>query len=68
MNASVRSSTFPSRSMAMIVGIVSPANCWQKGHCRSTHSTSVTGAEGEPSTLPVCGIPVAPPRRREARS
>src|SRR5215203_5080352 len=42
----------------MIVGIVSASKARQTGHCRSTYSTIVTGAEALPSTLPCWGIPV----------
>src|SRR5947208_2930220 len=34
------------------------SNSWQKGHCRSTYSTSVVGAVGRPSTFRCCGMPL----------
>src|SRR5439155_17901460 len=38
-------------------GSVSRANAPQYGHCRSAYSTSVSGACGEPRTLPRWGMP-----------
>src|SRR4249919_2718110 len=41
----------------MIVGMTSVSKARQTGHCRSMYWTIVTGAFGEPSTFPCCGIP-----------
>src|SRR5581483_11541599 len=34
------------------------SNCWQIGHWRSMYSVSVTGANGQPRVVPVCGMPL----------
>src|SRR5437763_1269500 len=49
--------SFPGRTYREInVGMAVVSNCWQNGHCRSTYSIIVAGADGFPSTLPCCGI------------
>jgi hypothetical protein len=35
------------------------ANSPQYGHCMSAYSTSVTGALGDPSVPPCCGMPAS---------
>src|SRR5579864_6414905 len=34
------------------------SNSWQIGHWRSMYSVSVTGADGQPSVVPVWGMPL----------
>src|SRR5579862_2595476 len=51
--------TFPVRTyLGTMLGKTSVSNWSQKGHWRSMYSTRTTGAAGEPSVRPFCGIPL----------
>ena len=61
MNGNPRNSvlTVPGRTYSSTtVGRNSSVYERHAGHCGSAHSTSVTSASGEPSTLSPCGMPV----------
>src|SRR5439155_23160938 len=50
--------SFPVRkNSGTMLGRTSVSNARQPGHCRSTYSTIVADALGEPRTSPWCGIP-----------
>src|SRR5262245_30755555 len=51
--------TFPGRTYSSTtVGKIDSVYTLQAGHCGSAYSVSMTLAEGDPSTLPLCGIPL----------